>query len=74
MDGTGISSTREYLAIWEAFHALKSHHLLNLENLCGLFFRISFYLVRKGMEKGGMAGLLKQLKKKKYFFLYHQDY
>ena len=74
MDGTGITSTREYLAIWEAFQALKSHHLLNMENLCGLFVRISFYLVRKGMEKVGMAGFLKQLKKKKYFFLYHQDY
>lgn len=74
MDGTGITSTREHLAIREAFRALKSHHLLNLENLYGLSVRIGFYLVRKGMEKGGMADLLKRLKKKKYFFLYRQDY
>lgn len=74
MDGTGISSTREYLAIWEAFHALKSHHLLNLKNLYGLSIRACFYLIRKGMEKGGMVGLLKYMKKRKYFLLYRQDY
>ncbi len=73
MDGTGITSTREHLAMWEAFNALKSHHLLNLENLYGLSIRIGFYLIWKGMGKGGMAGLLKYLKKKKYFFLYRQD-
>ena len=74
MDGTGITSTREHLAMREAFHALKNHHLLNLENIYGFSIRTCFYLIRKGMEKVGMIGLLRYMKKKKYFILYRQDY
>ncbi len=74
MDGTGITSTSEHLAMLEAFRALKNNRLLNMENIYGLSVRTVFYLIRKGMEKGGMAGFLRHLKMKKYSSLYRQDY
>jgi len=66
MEGTGVSIEKEFDAIKECYKSLKQNSLLNIENIFGIFVRLTLFSMRKIMMIFGLGSVLGKLKRLKH--------